>query len=222
MRTFIKRALLGALIGGGIAVLGAGVANAAETSGDDGPLQGTHVVIDIDAPVTIEGNAVSVIGDSRAEGSTPPAPAQREQTPAGVGAPTTPADGGTASGGQVAASIATPVTIRGNAVALAGDSRVANAPAAPEAPEAPAQSESSKERDMTGVLSGAFDAQSDGSAVRDTTSTVDDTLLTAPHGLAATGGGGVVAHLAAVALIALATGGGLWLASGIARRRPIA
>lgn len=42
MRTSLKRALWGTLIAGGITLFGATVANAAETTGDDGLLSGTQ------------------------------------------------------------------------------------------------------------------------------------------------------------------------------------
>ena len=44
MRTYAKRVLWGTLIAGGITLLGATAANAAETSGDDGLLSGTQAV----------------------------------------------------------------------------------------------------------------------------------------------------------------------------------
>ena len=76
MHTFIKRALVGTLLAGGITLLGATVANAAETTGEDGLLSGDQALIDVSAPVTIVDNAVSVIGDSTAA----PAPAAGHRT----------------------------------------------------------------------------------------------------------------------------------------------
>ena len=65
MRTFYKRARLGTLIAGGITLLGATVANAAETTGDDGLLSGSQAIIDVNLPVNLSGTALSVLGDSR-------------------------------------------------------------------------------------------------------------------------------------------------------------
>src|SRR3546814_5979811 len=93
MRRFMKRALLGALVGGGIAVLGAGVASAAETSGDDGLLSGTQGLVSVAVPVTVGGNAISAVGDSSSTGSTTDAPA----APAPASAPVTSGDDGAAS-----------------------------------------------------------------------------------------------------------------------------
>ena len=42
MRTYLKRALWGTLLAGGITLLGATAANAADTSGDEGLLSGTQ------------------------------------------------------------------------------------------------------------------------------------------------------------------------------------
>ena len=53
MHTFIKRALVGTLLAGGITLLGATVANAAETTGEDGLLSGNQALIDVSAPVSI-------------------------------------------------------------------------------------------------------------------------------------------------------------------------
>ncbi len=106
MRKFYSRALLGALVGGGLAVLGCGIANAAETSGADGLLSGDQAAISVDLPVTIGGNAVSVIGDSHSEDADTSAPAPDA-------APVTTTDGsdGAASGNQGIISIDVPVTV---------------------------------------------------------------------------------------------------------------
>mgnify|MGYP007088003851 CR=1 FL=1 len=64
MRTYLKRALWGTLLAGGITLLGATAANAADTSGEDGLLSGTQADTAITAPVTIVDNAVSLLGDS--------------------------------------------------------------------------------------------------------------------------------------------------------------
>ncbi len=76
MNTIVSRALWGTLLAGGITLLGATVAQAAETTGDDGLLSGTQALVSLDAPITIGGNAVSLLGDATstdAETSTPDA-----------------------------------------------------------------------------------------------------------------------------------------------------
>ena len=127
MRTFIKRALLGALIGGGLALGGAGLAHADETSGDDGLLSGTQAILGVDIPVTIGGNAVSVIGDSTSSGATTPAPAPAAPAPAPVAEATTSGDESIGGGTQVVAPITVPVTVGGNAVSVIGDSEITDA-----------------------------------------------------------------------------------------------
>ncbi len=74
MRKIYSRVLMGALVGGGLAVAGCGIANAADTSGADGLLSGDQAAISVDAPVTVGGNAVSVIGDSHSENADTSAP----------------------------------------------------------------------------------------------------------------------------------------------------
>ncbi|MDN3497514.1 hypothetical protein QL996_16355, partial [Planococcus sp. APC 4015] len=66
MNTFIKRALWGTLLAGGLTVLGATAANAADTSGEDGLLSGTQALIGVSVPVTVTDTAVSLLGDSTA------------------------------------------------------------------------------------------------------------------------------------------------------------
>ncbi|MFJ8895352.1 hypothetical protein ACIRCZ_12245, partial [Leifsonia sp. NPDC102414] len=61
------------------------------TSGSDGVASGTQAPVDAAVPVTVGGNAISVLGDSTSTGSTATAPAAG--TPAGSGATTTGADG---------------------------------------------------------------------------------------------------------------------------------
>ncbi|WP_181373557.1 hypothetical protein [Microbacterium sp. HMWF026] len=100
-----SRVLMGALVGGGLAVLGCGVANAAETSGTDGLLSGDQGLISATVPVTVGGNAVSLIGGSHSEDATTTAPASAP-------APSVTTDGsdGILSGNQGLVSVDVPVT----------------------------------------------------------------------------------------------------------------
>src|SRR5512133_4062560 len=77
MFSFVKKGLYCALLVGGLSAIGAGVANAAEapeTSGTDGVLSGTQAVIDTVLPVTVSGNAISIIGDSTSTDATSTVP----------------------------------------------------------------------------------------------------------------------------------------------------
>ncbi|GAA1977016.1 hypothetical protein [Microbacterium pumilum] len=142
MHTFITRALLGTLLAGGITLLGATVANAAETTVDDGLVSGTQALIDIQAPVTIAGNAISVIGDSS---STAPAPAPAP-APASAPAATTSGNHGIGSGTQAIVTVAVPITVSDNAISVIGDSS-STAPAPAPAPVAAAAPSASTEGD---------------------------------------------------------------------------
>ena len=152
MRTFIKRALLGTLLAGGITLLGATVANAAETTGDDGLLSGTQAIIDVQAPVTIVGNAISVIGDTlTAPAAAAPASAA---PPSPATDATTSGSDGVGSGTQALVNVVVPITVTGNSVSVVGDSATAGAaPAAPSAtaPAAPAASTSGEDSILSGT-----------------------------------------------------------------------
>ena len=134
MRRTVKRVLLGALIGGGLAFAGATVAQAAETSGDDGTASGTQALIGVTLPVTIGGNGISILGDSSSADASTPAPAPAPATPA----ITTGGTDGIASGTQGLVSVTVPVTVGGNAISVLGDSGSTDAAAPAPAPAQPA------------------------------------------------------------------------------------
>jgi hypothetical protein len=111
----------GSSTGGGEATTPAAPAagTTASTTGEDGILSGTQAVPNVSAPVTLGGNAISVVGDSESSGSsTTSAPSGAGTT--GTGASTTGQDsilGGT----QVLGDVGAPVTLGGNAITLIGD-----------------------------------------------------------------------------------------------------
>ncbi len=140
MRKIYSRVLMGALVGGGLAVAGCGIANAADTSGADGLLSGDQAAISVDAPVTVGGNAVSVIGDSHSENADTSAPKSAPAPEA-----TTDGSDSLLGGNQGLVSVNVPVTVGGNAVSVVGDSDTSDAdtsapaePAPASAPAAPA------------------------------------------------------------------------------------
>ena len=137
MTKYVSRGLALVLFTGGLTLLGAGIANAADTTGDDGLLSGTQIAAPITAPVEAAGNAVSVLGDAFAGGTAAPAPA-----PAPASAPVTTSGTDSVLGGtQAVVEAAAPVTVQGNAISVVGDAASAPAPvaAAPAAePAAPA------------------------------------------------------------------------------------
>ncbi|KLU10311.1 hypothetical protein ABL57_07820, partial [Kocuria sp. SM24M-10] len=63
MHQDIRRGLYGLVLAAGIAAIGSSEASAAETSGQDGLLAGNQVVPVLTAPVTVEGNPITLIGD---------------------------------------------------------------------------------------------------------------------------------------------------------------
>jgi len=133
MSKAISRGLCLVLFTGGLTLLGTTVANAADTSGDDGVLSGTQVLAPIAAPVDVTGNAISLLGDAVAAPAAPaaapaPAPAPAPVTTSGVDS--------LLGGTQAVVEAAIPVTIGGNAVSLTGDAASIGTAAAP-APVAP-------------------------------------------------------------------------------------
>ena len=124
MFSFVKKGLYCALLVGGLSAIGAGVANAAEapeTSGTDGILSGTQAVIDTVLPVTVSGNAISIVGDSTSTDATTTVPIDPAAT-APATAPITGGDDSVLGGTQAVIDAAAPITVSGNAISVVGDS----------------------------------------------------------------------------------------------------
>jgi hypothetical protein len=135
MNTHVSRALYGALFVGGLSLLGATAANAADTSGEDGILSGTQIVAGVTAPITASGNAISILGDSSSSSATPAAaPAPVAPAPAAPAPATTSGLDGVLSGTQGLISVAVPITVEGNSISVVGDSSSSGTPAAAPAP----------------------------------------------------------------------------------------
>ncbi len=135
MHKVIKHALWGVVVAGGITLLGATAANAAETDGEDGILSGTQAIIPVSVPVDIVGNAVSVLGISTVEAPAPapaPAPAEPAAAPAPAPEATTGGAEGVASGTQAVATLDVPVTVQDNAVSVLGSSSAGTPAAVPQ------------------------------------------------------------------------------------------
>src|SRR5690554_4420549 len=119
MNKVVSRALWGAFFVGGLTVLGAGAAHAADTSGEDGTASGNQIGILGELPVTIGGNAISILGDSESSGSSTPA---MTDASASAGSSATTGEDGIASGNQVIPDIVAPIVASGNAISILGDS----------------------------------------------------------------------------------------------------
>ena len=190
MRTFIKRALLGALIGGGIALAGAGMAQAAETDGEDGLLSGSQILASVEVPITVGGNAISVLGDSSSTDSAAAAPSGTDAGSAP--AATTDGDGGAASGTQALVSVVVPVTVGGNAVSVAGDSESTAADTAPTESAEPQVAVNPQTSGEDGVLGGTqalVDATVPVTVGGNATSVIGDSQSTDADTTAPTGSG---------------------------------
>ncbi|HWR86489.1 MAG TPA: hypothetical protein VN200_10885, partial [Rhodoglobus sp.] len=117
MNKHVSRGLLGVLFTGGLMALGAGVANAADTSGEDSLLGGTQAVVDAVLPVNIGGNSISIFGDSSSSDSSTGSSGASDST----NASTTGIDS-VLGGTQAVIDAVVPVTVSGNAISVIGDS----------------------------------------------------------------------------------------------------
>lgn len=127
MNTYVKNALWGALVAGGVALIGTTAASAAETGGEDGILSGSQIEAPLSAPITVLDNAIAVLGGSSSQAATAtPEPATPEPAPA-TPAPESEAmvtDGsdGIGSGSQAVVDATVPVNVGGNAISVLGES----------------------------------------------------------------------------------------------------
>src|SRR5690606_35596913 len=104
-------------------------APAVQTSGLDSILGGTQALLDVDVPVTVTGNAISVLGTSAVTGGAAQAP-----TAATGGDAVTSGVDSILGGAQVVAPVSIPLTIGGNAIAVVGESTVTDSGTAPTDP----------------------------------------------------------------------------------------
>ena len=159
MKRLALRALYATLFAGGLTLLGAGVAHASETSGDDGILSGSQVGISIELPVTVGGNAISLIGDSQSsDASTEVMTGGGDADPVAV----TSGEDGIGSGTQALIDVSAPVTIGGNAISVIGDSSSSDAetvvaPAEPAAASDAGSVQTSGEDSILGGTQGLID-----------------------------------------------------------------
>ena len=101
---------------------GSGAGDSASTDGSDGIASGSQVIANPWVPVTVGGNAISVVGDSSSSGSDVSSP-----NAGGGSDATTSGEDGVLSGTQLVAGPSIPITVGGNAISVIGDSTVDNA-----------------------------------------------------------------------------------------------
>lgn len=122
-----------------------------ETSGLAGVLSGTQAALPVQVPITVSGNAISVLGSSTTEVVVPSTQNVEVQGPAGSNV--TDGSQGVVSGSQVLAPVQVPVSISGNALSVLEDAETSNvddsSSAQPSVNDAPATTTGSN-----GLLSG--------------------------------------------------------------------
>jgi hypothetical protein len=92
------------------------------TNGNVSLLGGTQALLDAHAPITVSGNAISVIGDSGSASSAVGSGSGSAAGATGSGGGTTSGDDSTLGGTQVLGDVSAPVNVTGNAISVAGDS----------------------------------------------------------------------------------------------------
>jgi hypothetical protein len=95
-----------------------GTSSSGSTSGEDSLLGGTQAIVDGYVPITVSGNAISVIGDSSSEGSS----FEGSSGSGEGGSATTSGKDGILGGTQIVGDAFAPITVSGNAISVAGDS----------------------------------------------------------------------------------------------------
>ncbi|WP_369744904.1 cell wall anchor protein [Paenarthrobacter sp. AMU7] len=132
MNRTLRKCLIGTCFAGGMIVLSATAANAADTtSGKDGILSGTQVIAPLTAPISTGATSLGLLGDSAATASAPGAAGGSGHAPAA----TTNGSSSIGSGTQVVAPVTVPMNLGSSSVGLLGGSTVAS-PATPAAPAA--------------------------------------------------------------------------------------
>ena len=152
MNTNLKRALWGTLLAGGITLFGATVAQAAETTGDDGLLSGTQGLISAAVPVTVAGNGISVLGDATSTDAQTSSPSPSVSV--GGGDASTSGSDGTGSGTQALVDVVLPVNLGGNAVSVLGDAESTNSTTAEPARSGGGATDGSTTSGNDGILGG--------------------------------------------------------------------
>ncbi|MBW4094459.1 MAG: hypothetical protein HIU81_03175 [Acidobacteria bacterium] len=160
MHVIIRRSLYGALFTGGMLALGAGAASAAEAPNTASYPSGSQIAAPITVPVTINGNALSLLGQGVAAPVAAPAAADPPVAQSGSSTTNLGLLGGLIGNVHVAAPITVPVTIGGNSVAALGNAAAPAPAAAPTATPAPAVTQAAPpaaDAATTGTPSGVLD-----------------------------------------------------------------
>ena len=100
----------------------AGTGSGAATTGTGGIVSGSQVDANAVVPVTVSGNAITLVGDARSTGSTGGATGPAMGAPGLALGGITGGDWGILGGTQLLTDVALPITVGGNAITLLGDS----------------------------------------------------------------------------------------------------
>src|SRR5438093_772572 len=114
MKTWVRKSIKVGILSAGFLLIGGAAANAASTTDNFGILGGNQVHAPIQAPISISGNAIGLLGTAHATGSG-------ASTSGGAGGAGSTSDNfAIGTGNQVTADISLPIDVCGNAVSLLG------------------------------------------------------------------------------------------------------
>src|SRR5947199_387592 len=121
MKTWVRKSLKVGILSAGFLLIGGAAANAASTTDNFGVLGGNQVQVPIQAPISVSGNAIGLLGTASASHSGGGAMAVGNASAAG----STSNNSGIASGNQVTPLVQVPIDVCGNAVSLFGTAAAA-------------------------------------------------------------------------------------------------
>src|SRR5437667_12847295 len=114
MKTWVRKSLKVGILSAGFLLIGGAAANAASTVDNFGNLGGNQVHAPVQAPITVTGNAIGLLGSASATGSG----GASTSGGAGAGRGSTSTNYGAGYGNQAAVPLPAPITVSGNAIGV--------------------------------------------------------------------------------------------------------
>src|SRR6266513_3057578 len=122
MRTWVRKSLKVGILSAGFLLIGGAAANAASTTDNFGVLGGNQVQVPIQAPISVSGNAIGLLGTASASHSGGGAMAVGNASAAG----STSNNFGIASGNQASIPVVAPISVSGNALGILGSAQASS------------------------------------------------------------------------------------------------
>src|SRR6266702_4895588 len=123
MKTWVRKSLKVGILSAGFLLIGGAAANAASTADNFGVLGGNQVQAPIQAPISVTGNAIGLLGSASATSH-----GGASGTAGGAAAAGSTSDNfGIGSGNQAGVSLLAPITVSGNAIGALGSAHATSA-----------------------------------------------------------------------------------------------